>query len=114
MVGLGWPTVWACPYAVASEPNSCLPEDLGTMTKSAADAVPNAAISKLRGSVGLSQSDIADRLNTLAIKHGQQGFGVTANTVSRWERGIVKPSHLYRRMLAELFGTTVDELGIAQ
>ncbi|MFI1194110.1 helix-turn-helix transcriptional regulator [Micromonospora sp. NPDC020750] len=56
----------------------------------------------LRESRSLTQREIADRL----------GAAVTEAHVSRWERGEVVPVPRYRRRLAEVFGVTVQELGI--
>ena len=65
----------------------------------------------LRTAAGLSQQEVAERLNALiAANRGSEGV-VTGNTISRWERGVVTPQHHYRRLLAELFGVTVEALG---
>lgn len=67
----------------------------------------------LRSRAGLSQQEVADRLAEAAARQGRRGVGVSANTVSRWERGIVVPTPLYRRLLAETFGVTVSALGLS-
>ncbi|MFG2060452.1 helix-turn-helix domain-containing protein [Micromonospora sp. NPDC048871] len=41
-------------------------------------------------------------------------MAVTANQVSRWERGITFPSALYRQLLAEHFGVSVQDLGLTR
>ena len=81
------------------------------MSKNAANAVPNIALYNLRTTAGLSQQDVASRINELASNDGRNSLGVTANTVSRWERGVVTPAPFYRRLLAELFTVSVDDLG---
>ena len=59
------------------------------MPKPAEAAVPNLALYDLRDARGWSQQDEADRLNELARHHGLPD-AITANVVSRWERGIVE------------------------
>ncbi len=82
------------------------------MSRTAADATPNPVLTDLRYRAGLSQQDLARRMDALATELGHRSVGVTANTVSRWERGIVTPAPLYRRLLAHVFGVTVDQLGL--
>lgn len=65
---------------------------------------------ELRQETGLSQAEVADRVNQLAVEAGHRGAALTANTVSRWERGQNTPSLLYRRLLAQLFGVEVSTL----
>jgi tetratricopeptide (TPR) repeat protein/DNA-binding XRE family transcriptional regulator len=50
---------------------------------------------------GWSQQELAERLNT------------TTNSVSRWERGISSPGRYFRRQLCDLFGRSLEELGLA-
>ena len=61
----------------------------------------------------MSQQELADRINDQVGAVGVPGIGVTANAISRWERGIVMPGPFYRRALAQYFGITVPELGLA-
>jgi transcriptional regulator with XRE-family HTH domain len=77
----------------------------------AADAVPNTVLYNLRDAAGETQQDVADALNELGRK---RGASVTANQVSRWERGITFPSALYRKLLAEHFGVSLQELGFTR
>lgn len=76
-------------------------------------ASPGAALHDLRTAAGLSQQEVAERLNSLAARGGRGALGASANTVSRWERGVVRPTPIYRRLLAELYGVSVDDLGLA-
>jgi transcriptional regulator with XRE-family HTH domain len=81
------------------------------MSKNAASATPNTVLFHLRSAAGLSQHDVAEQINALAETNGRTGVAVTANAVSRWERGIVTPAPFYRRLLAALFAVSVEELG---
>jgi transcriptional regulator with XRE-family HTH domain len=83
------------------------------MTRNAAAAVPNSALMALREGACLSQREVAERLNDLGTHSGRRDVAVTANTVSRWERGTVTPGHHYRRLLAELFAVPVERLGFS-
>ena len=56
------------------------------------------SLKNLRIARSLSQSEVAEAI------------GTSANTVSRWERGIATPSLYYRRKLADLFGLDPQEL----
>lgn len=68
----------------------------------------------LREARGWSQQDLADKLNELADKRGIN-IEVSANTVSRWERGVIKRPHpLIRQLLAELFEVPVEALGVTR
>lgn len=55
-------------------------------------------ISQLRKSYGMTQRDLADRLN------------VSDKTVSRWERDEGVPDLSLIPLMADLFGVTCDEL----
>jgi transcriptional regulator with XRE-family HTH domain len=82
--------------------------------KPAESAVPNLALSDLRDAQGWSQEEEADRLNELARAKGLPDT-ITANAVSRWERGIVEvPIPIHRQLLAELFGVSQQELGFTR
>lgn len=77
------------------------------------DREPNLTLYNLRDAVGESQQDLAEALNLLAAENGHQA-GITANQVSRWERGVVRPQPLYRRLLAEHFKVSVETLGLTR
>ncbi|MFB9448161.1 transcriptional regulator [Dactylosporangium vinaceum] len=67
----------------------------------------------LRDNAGETQQDVADALNELGAVHGRR-LAITANQLSRWERGVVFPSAFYRKLLAEHFGVSVAELGLTR
>jgi transcriptional regulator with XRE-family HTH domain len=79
----------------------------------AANATPNLLLYNLRESAGETQQDVAEALNALGTKYGKS-LAITANQISRWERGITMPSPLYRRLIAEHFGVAVAELGLTR
>ncbi|MGB2569221.1 helix-turn-helix domain-containing protein [Micromonospora citrea] len=83
------------------------------MPARARDANPNLALYNLRDAAGETQQDVADGLNRLGAGRGKR-LAVTANQVSRWERGITFPSALYRQLLAEHFGVSVQDLGLTR
>lgn len=61
----------------------------------------------LRTAAGMSQREIANAVNARARQNT-----VTADAVSRWERGLAVPIPMYRRLLADVYGVTVDDLGL--
>jgi transcriptional regulator with XRE-family HTH domain len=75
--------------------------------------VPNHTLFNLRERAGMSQQDVAEAINRLAVRRGKHGTA-TANLVSRWERGTSRTSPFYRQLLAEVFGVTVEQLGLTQ
>jgi transcriptional regulator with XRE-family HTH domain len=81
------------------------------MVRRSENATPNITLSNLRESRGESQKDVAEAINQLAGRSGKK-VAVTANQISRWERGVAQPIPLYRRLLAEHFGRTVADLGL--
>jgi transcriptional regulator with XRE-family HTH domain len=62
--------------------------------------------------MGLTQHDVAVRLEQLAWSEERRRVGVNADMVSKWERGLKHPSAFYARLLCALFGTTASELGV--
>jgi transcriptional regulator with XRE-family HTH domain len=75
--------------------------------------VPNIVLFNLRHRLAQSQEDVADALNALAAARGQT-TAVAGNHISRWERGIVFPSPLYRQLLAEHFQVSAVDLGLVR
>lgn len=70
---------------------------------------PRTPLQQLREDANLTQQEVADRINAL-LGSGADG-PVTDKAVSRWERGTL-PSRRYQRHLAQVFGVTVNELGL--
>lgn len=60
----------------------------------------------------LSQEDVARALARLSWQLDHRAAEVTGDTVSRWERGKVRPGPRYTRLLIHLFDATVDDLGL--
>ncbi|HEU5229236.1 MAG TPA: tetratricopeptide repeat protein [Ktedonobacteraceae bacterium] len=61
---------------------------------------PRLRLTEARTQRGMSQQDVANRIGTTHVN------------VSRWERGITKPSPYFRRKLSALFGKTEQELDL--
>lgn len=79
-----------------------------------ASAIPNVALYNLRDRLGLSQQDLADRLNDIASEFNETG-ALDGNHVSRWERGIVaRPRSGHQRMLARVLEASIEELGFVR
>lgn len=55
-------------------------------------------IRELREAAGMTQADLADRLQ------------VSVPTVSKWENGVIRPSVSNLMELAEIFETTMDTI----
>jgi transcriptional regulator with XRE-family HTH domain len=75
--------------------------------------VPNIVLFNLRDRLAQSQEDVADALNALGAARGE-ATAVAGNHISRWERGIVFPSPLYRQLLAEHFQVSAADLGLVR
>jgi transcriptional regulator with XRE-family HTH domain len=74
--------------------------------------LPNIVLANLRDAHGLTQQEVADRLNELALAETSRTDNVTATTVSKWERGVIeRPTPARRRRLATLFGVSISALG---
>ena len=84
------------------------------MSTTARPAVPNTALYNLRDAAGLTQRELADALNEMAVGFGEAPT-VDANHVSRWERGIIaRPRPTHQRMLARILGVSIEELGFTR
>jgi transcriptional regulator with XRE-family HTH domain len=81
----------------------------------ARDAVPNIALFNLRDAAGLTQDELADELNPMhLVMNGELG-SLTGNTISRWESGrIERPAAVWRRLLAQQFSVSIEELGFTR
>jgi transcriptional regulator with XRE-family HTH domain/tetratricopeptide (TPR) repeat protein len=62
---------------------------------------------------GWSQDDVVDRLQEVAAARGEPEPGVDRNTVSRWERGISRPTPRYVQLLSAIFSLRPEDLGLA-
>lgn len=78
------------------------------MVARAGQAVPNLLLRQAREARNLTQDEVADGLIQLGAS------GVTGGLVSKWERGICRPSAFHRRLLCQLFQATREELGFAR
>jgi transcriptional regulator with XRE-family HTH domain len=65
-------------------------------------------IRELRNERGWTQQELADRI---IRRSRDKQIGVTADTISKWERGDKGISARYRALLAAVFGLTIDQLG---
>ncbi len=61
---------------------------------------PRVRLAEARLSRGWSQQEVAHQIGTTYVN------------VSRWERGVTKPTPYFRRKLSHLFGKTEQELGL--
>jgi transcriptional regulator with XRE-family HTH domain len=61
-----------------------------------------AELAKARYSKGWSQEKLAETI------------GVSRNTISQWERGLLRPYPIHVHKLCEVFGKTAEELGLIQ
>ncbi|GHO93850.1 hypothetical protein KSF_038980 [Reticulibacter mediterranei] len=61
---------------------------------------------------GWSQQDVVNELSGLIAVAGRPAAGVCVDMVSRWERGVSKPSVLYKKYLCQLYGMNTLDLGI--
>lgn len=85
------------------------------MAKTARQPTPNTTLYNLRDSRGLTQQELAEELVKLAREQHGKSISVDNVTISRWERGVIdRPSPIYRRLLAEYFGVSLDELGFTR
>jgi transcriptional regulator with XRE-family HTH domain len=60
-----------------------------------------------------TQAQVAERLEQLAWLEHRRRVGINADMVSKWERGLKRPSPFYRKLLCELFGAGPEEFDFA-
>jgi transcriptional regulator with XRE-family HTH domain len=70
-------------------------------------AIPNLLLRQARERRNLTQDEVADGLIQLGAK------GATGGLVSKWERGVCRPSRFHRRLLCRFFNTALEQLGLA-
>ena len=68
-------------------------------------AVPNRLLRQAREARDLTQDEVAEGLVQLGAG------GVAGGLVSKWERGICRPSRFHRRLLCQFFEATPEQLG---
>lgn len=77
-------------------------------------AIEGLPLQRRREEQDLTQQDVADRLARLAWLQEDVRVGVTADMVSKWERGEKRPSKLYRQLLSVLYESRPDQLGLTR
>jgi tetratricopeptide (TPR) repeat protein/transcriptional regulator with XRE-family HTH domain len=70
------------------------------MNKTRSGPQPRVQLTEARNASGWSQNEVADKIGTTYVN------------VSRWERGITRPSPYFRKKLCVLFGKTEQELDL--
>lgn len=73
---------------------------------------PEPRLRAARDRLQLTQEDVAERLAQLAWYRDRTRVGVSADMVSKWERGLKRPSRLYQGLLCQLFDATAEDLGL--
>ena len=71
---------------------------------------PNVALREQRLLHGWSHQYVADAIRTLC-EQDNQPTGITADMISKWERGLHTPSRFYQEKLCRLFGMNAPDLG---
>jgi len=69
-------------------------------------AIPNLLLRQARERRNLTQDEVADGLIQLGA------MGATGGLVSKWERGVCRPSRFHRRLLCRFFDATLEQLGL--
>jgi transcriptional regulator with XRE-family HTH domain len=82
------------------------------MPRRRGSALPVSPLRVQRLRKGWTQQQVADKLYDLCVACGADAAGITTDMVSRWELGVRSPSMFYRRLLGELFGCSLDALGL--
>jgi transcriptional regulator with XRE-family HTH domain len=70
------------------------------------EAVPNSLLRQAREIRNLTQDEVAEGLVQLGAK------GTTGGLVSKWERGVCRPSRFHRRLLCQFCDMTAEQLGL--
>jgi transcriptional regulator with XRE-family HTH domain len=65
-----------------------------------------------RDELGMTQQELADELAKIAPLNRDTHVGVTANMISKWERGTKRPARLYRQLLCLVLEIEPAELGL--
>jgi transcriptional regulator with XRE-family HTH domain len=76
--------------------------------------MPNERLRHHRLQRGWTLDGVAQRLDALAPTVGRKRLGVNGTMVGRWERGERQPRGIYRGLLALLYETTTEALGLYQ
>ncbi len=76
------------------------------------ERIPNPRLRSHRLLRGWSQQDVADELIRIGYELGERNLGVSAKTVSSWERGENYPRPPYPKLLVRLFGVSARDLGL--
>lgn len=84
-------------------------------TSTGTEGVPAGALREARAARGWSQSGAARALRALAEERGGPDASAASlkTQLSRWENGHARPDPEYRALLAELYGRSAEELGLA-
>jgi len=88
---------------------------LGSVHPPPSAGEPATALRSARVTAGMSQSEAARRLVALAESRGAPAAAPASlkTQLSRWENGHALPEPHYRELLAELYGRSMAELGLA-
>ena len=74
--------------------------------------IPNERLRHHRLQRGWTLDAVAQRLDALAPTVGKKHLGVNGTMVGRWERGERQPRGIYRGLLATLYETITQDLGL--
>jgi transcriptional regulator with XRE-family HTH domain len=86
--------------------------DLTDEQPEAAERQPNRYLRSLRQRRGWTLDDVVKELDRLAERSGDGPLGVDTNMLSRWERGVRRPSRRYAKLLCQVYelAPTADHL----
>lgn len=76
--------------------------------------VPNERIRAYREQLGKTQEELGDLLSGVVWSLHQRVVHITGGMVSKWERGIRRPTKLYREAYRVLFNASDEELGFVK